>query len=117
MGVKEEIHRVSQNVFSDIKVACSEQVQAKAQIMSRIAEIIRDRRLTQPQASKLLGIPKSKVSYLMNGKLSIFSLKDLSELLNTFEDFLLANDHVFLKKMRAARKAHRLGKTHSLENR
>jgi len=30
------------------------------------------------------------------------------------EDFLLAKDPSFLKKMRASRKAHRLGKTRSL---
>ena len=32
------------------------------------------------------------------------------------EDFLLAKDPVFLKKMRAARRAHRLGKTRSLQD-
>lgn len=32
------------------------------------------------------------------------------------EDFLLSKDPVFLKKMRAARKAHRLGKTRSLQD-
>lgn len=32
------------------------------------------------------------------------------------EDFLLAKDPAFLKKMRAARKAHRLGKTRLLQD-
>lgn len=33
------------------------------------------------------------------------------------EDFLLAKDPAFLKKMRAARKAHRAGKAHPLQMR
>jgi len=55
---------------------------ARAQVMSRVADVIRERGLTQKEASSLLGIPQSKVSCLMNGKLSMFSLDHLFELLN-----------------------------------
>lgn len=53
--------------------------------MSRIAEILRERRLTQQGAAKMLGISQSKVSCLMNGKLSMFSLDYLFELLNALD--------------------------------
>ena len=53
--------------------------------MSRIADIIHERGLTQKRASVLLGIPQSKVSCLMNGKLSMFSLDHLFELLNALD--------------------------------
>ena len=82
---KEKIHRGSDNVFFDIGVAHPERVMARAQIMSRIAEIIKERRLTQKEASELLGIPQSKVSCLMNGKLSMFSLDFLFEILNALD--------------------------------
>ena len=85
MSAKEKIERGSGNVFADIGVVHPERVQARAQIMSRIAEIIRERRLTQQKASKLLGIPQSKISCLMNGKLSMFSLDHLFELLNALD--------------------------------
>ena len=85
MSVKGKIEKEIGNVFADIGVAHPERVQARAQIMSRVAEIIRERNLTQQKASKLLGIPQSKVSCLMNGKLSMFSLDHLFELLNALD--------------------------------
>ena len=82
---KEKVQRGSGNVFADLGVAHPERVLARAQIMSRIAEIIKERGLTQQQAAKLLGIPQSKVSCLINGKLSMFSLDFLFEILNALD--------------------------------
>jgi len=82
---KEKVQRGSGNVFADIGVAHPERVMARAQIMSRIAEILKERGLTQHEAAKLLGLPQSKVSCLMNGKLSMFSLDRLFELLNALD--------------------------------
>ena len=85
MNKDEKIHRGSGNVFADIGVSHSERVFARAQIMSRISEIINERGLTQKEASKLLNLPQSKISCLMNGKLSMFSLDHLFELLNALD--------------------------------
>ena len=85
MNTKEIIHRGSVNVFSDIGVAHPERVQARAQVMFLISEIIRKRGLTQKQAAAILGIPQSKVSCLMNSKLSNFSMDHLFELLNALD--------------------------------
>ena len=85
MSEKEKIQRGSGNVFADIGAGHPERVQTRAQVMFRIAEIIRDRGLTQKQAAKLFGVPQSKVSCLMNGKLSAFSLDYLFEILNVLD--------------------------------
>ena len=85
MNSKEKIYRGTGNVFADLSVTHPERVLVRAQVMSRIAEIIDERRLTQKQASKILGVPQSKVSCLMNGKLSMFSLDHLFELLNALD--------------------------------
>lgn len=85
MKTKEAIHRGSDNVFADIGIAHPERVQARAQVMFLIADIIRKRGLTQTQASAILGIPQSKVSCLMNGRLSNFSMDHLFELLNALD--------------------------------
>ena len=85
MSQKEKINRGSGNVFADIGVEHPERVLARAQIMFRISEIIKEQDLTQKEASKILGIPQSKVSCLMNGKLSMFSLDHLFELLNALD--------------------------------
>ena len=93
MKEKEKIRPGSGNVFGDLGLAHPERVLARAQIMRRIAEIIRERQLTQKEASKLLRIPQSKVSCLMNGKLSMFSLDYLFELLNALD----RNVEIFIK--------------------
>ena len=85
MSSKEKVQRGSGNVFADIGVAHPERVLARAQVMSRISEIIRERGLTQKQAGDLLNLPQSKISCLMSGKLSIFSLEHLFELLNALD--------------------------------
>ena len=85
MNTNKKIHRGSDNVFADIGVSHPERVQARAQVMCLIAEIIKERGLTQQRAAKLLGIPQSKVSCLMNGKLSVFSLDFLFEILNALD--------------------------------
>ncbi len=78
-------HRGSGNVFADIGVVHPERVLVRAQVMSRIAEIIKERHISQKQASALLNLPQSKVSCLINGKLSMFSLEHLFELLNALD--------------------------------
>ena len=85
MKTKEMIRRGSDNIFADIGVAHPERVQARAQVMFLIAEIIRKRGVTQKQAAALLGITQSRVSCLMNGKLSNFSMDHLFELLNALD--------------------------------
>ena len=85
MRTKEKVYRGSGNVFADIGAAYPGRTLARAQIMSRTAEIIKERHLTQKEASELLGIPQSKISCLVNGKLSMFSLDHLLVLLNKLD--------------------------------
>jgi len=85
MKVKEKVERGGSNVFDDVGVLHPQQARVRAQVMSRIAEILKERGLTQKKAAKILGIPQSKISCLMNGKLSMFSLEHLFELLNALD--------------------------------
>ncbi len=82
MTKNKKIHRSSGNVFADISVEYPTRVLYRAQIMHRIAELIDEKGLTQREAAEILDLPQSKVSCLMNGKLSLFSLDHLFELLN-----------------------------------
>lgn len=85
MSAEHKVHRGSGNLFADLGIAHPERVLARAQVMARIADMIRERGLTQQQTAALLGIPQSKVSCLMHGKLSMFSLDHLFELLNALD--------------------------------
>src|SRR3989338_9539871 len=85
MSTKEKVHIGSGNVFQDIGSAYPDRLLTRAKTMLRISQIIKERRLTQDRAAKLLGISQSKISCLMNGKLSVFSLEHLFELLNALD--------------------------------
>ena len=85
MSANDKIHKGSGNVFQDIGSAYPDRLLTRAKTMFRISQIIKERGLTQDKTAKLLGIPQSKVSCLMNGKLSVFSLEHLFELLNALD--------------------------------
>ena len=69
------------NVFADIGVPEPEEEQAKAQLASRIREIVRQRGLTQTVAAGILRVDQPKVSALLNGRLTSFSSERLMRLL------------------------------------
>ena len=71
----------SGNVFADIGVPEPEEELAKAQLASRIREIVRGRRLTQVAAAAVMGIDQPNVSALLSGRLTNFSSERLMRLL------------------------------------
>lgn len=71
----------SGNVFADIGVSEPEEELAKAQLASRIREIVRGSRLTQVAAAAVMGIDQPKVSALLSGRLANFSSERLMRLL------------------------------------
>lgn len=73
----------SGNVFADIGVPEPEEALAKAQLASRIREIVRDSRLTQVAAAAVMGIDQPKVSALLGGRLTNFSSERLMRLLTS----------------------------------
>jgi predicted XRE-type DNA-binding protein len=72
----------SGNVFQDLALADPDELLAKAELVHRISDIIRERELTQGQAAALLGIDQPKVSALKRGKLDGFSIDRLFRFLN-----------------------------------
>jgi predicted XRE-type DNA-binding protein len=70
----DDIVESSGNVFADLQVKEPEAALAKAEIAHAIGEIINARRLTQAQAATLLEIDQPKVSALVRGRLSGFSI-------------------------------------------
>ena len=74
--------RGTTNVFADLGYANPEEMLAKAQLVSRISDLIKQRRLTQGDAATLLGIDQPNVSRLLRGQLSGFSYERLLKFLN-----------------------------------
>ena len=56
------------NVYADLGIADAEEMLVKAQLATKIAEIIKRRKLTQIQASALLGMPQPKLSNMLRGR-------------------------------------------------
>lgn len=75
----------SGNVFADSGLPDADMRQAKADLARRIRGIVRERGLTQAQAGEILDLRQPKVSALMRGLLSGFSLERLVSLLKAFE--------------------------------
>ena len=59
--------RSSGNVYADLAFADSDEMLAKARIVTQIGRIIQTRKLTQAKAAELLGIDQPKVSALLRG--------------------------------------------------
>lgn len=68
---------LNRNVFADLGFENPDEMLIKAELARRISKIIKNRRLTQRQAARLLHVDQPKVSALINGKLRDFSTERL----------------------------------------
>lgn len=73
------------NIFADLGDPEAEQTLVRAQLLSRIIEIISDRNLTDDQTATILPLSKQETTALINGKLSQFSLEKLFQILNSLD--------------------------------
>lgn len=67
----------SGNIFADLDLPDPELLLAKAKLCAKISRIVRERKLTQKQAAKLMGLTQPNVSDLLNGRLDGFTLDRL----------------------------------------
>lgn len=63
-----KIEHGSTNVYADLGMADAEEMLVKAQLATKIGDILRRRKLTQVQAAELLGITQPKLSGLLRGQ-------------------------------------------------
>ncbi|NGX46440.1 MAG: hypothetical protein K940chlam2_01631 [Chlamydiae bacterium] len=70
------------NVFADLGISDASEAMAKAEIAKKIHNIIKKEKLTQAKAAKVLKINQPKVSLLLRGYLTDFSLERLLRFLN-----------------------------------
>ena len=93
------VERSSGNVFADLGRPDAEAHLLKAELVARIDEIIRERRLTQARAAELLGLSQPDVSRLLRGNFRDYSIERLLRLLTA-----LGRDvEIVIRKTRARR--------------
>jgi predicted XRE-type DNA-binding protein len=85
MSNKIKVTPSSGNVFADLGVVDAEETLAKAEVASRICDIIAERKLSQTTAASILGVDQPKVSALTRGRLEGFSSERLFRFLNALD--------------------------------
>jgi predicted XRE-type DNA-binding protein len=94
------IERGSNNVFADPGRPDADAHLLKAELVSRIDQIIRERRLTQARVAEMLGISQPDVSRLLRGNFRDYSVERLLRLLTG-----LGRDvEIVIRKPRARRR-------------
>ena len=71
----------SRSVYADLGYRNNEEMTIKAQLVTKIAEILHQRRLTQEQAAQILGLTQPRVSALLKGRFRGISQRRLLECL------------------------------------
>jgi len=71
----------SANVYADLGSRTPENMLVKAQLVSKIADLLAERGFTQTKAAELLGIPQPKLSKMLRGQFRGFSERKLMDCL------------------------------------
>ena len=73
--------RGSTNVYADLGYRAPQSMLVKAQLVTRIAELLDEKEMTQTKAVAVLGIPQPKLSKMLRGQFRGFSERKLMDCL------------------------------------
>jgi predicted XRE-type DNA-binding protein len=82
---KIKVYEGSGNVFADLGLPNPEERLLKANIVSELHRLIKERGLTQVKAVKLIGIHQPDLSLLLRGDFDDYSVERLMKMLTVFE--------------------------------
>jgi phage-related protein len=77
-----DIKKGSTNVYADLGLADAAGMLVKARLAAKIAEIIKQRRLTQVRAAAIIGMPQPKLSGMLRGRFRGISETKMLQCLN-----------------------------------
>jgi len=80
---RSEISRSSGNVFADLGFDAdeSEHLRIRSTLMATVRQVILDKQMTQAQAAELFEVNQPRISDLMRGKIGLFSIDTLVDML------------------------------------
>jgi predicted XRE-type DNA-binding protein len=80
---KVKLTRSSGNVFRDLGFSGdeAEYLKVRAELMAHVQKVIAARGLKQAEAAKVLGVAQPRVSDLMRGRIDLFSIDTLIDML------------------------------------
>src|SRR3954453_10483240 len=82
---REPVIRGTGNVFADLGFPDAAERQAKLRLAYALNGLLEERKLSQAEAAKVLGVSQPKVSALRNYKLAGFSVERLMNLLTALD--------------------------------
>lgn len=85
MARKVRVEMGSGNIFADLGLPDADTHFLKAQIVSEIYRLTTERKLTQAQACKLMGITQPEVSRMFKGRFREYSVDRLMGFLTSFD--------------------------------
>ncbi len=94
----DEVVRGSGNVFADLGFPDAAERQAKLRLAYALNQVLDQRKLTQAEAAKVLGVGQPKVSALRRYKLAGFSVERLMTLLTALDqdvEIVIKRKHSF----------------------
>ncbi|MBI2964048.1 MAG: XRE family transcriptional regulator [Deltaproteobacteria bacterium] len=79
-----KIERSRGNVFRDLGFSRqeAESLKLRAELMLQITRLIKRRKVTQAEAARLLGATQPRISDLVRGRIDLFSIDGLVEMLS-----------------------------------
>lgn len=75
----------SDNVFADLGLENAEELKTKTLLLIEIRRIVKAKKLKQAEIANVFDVPQSKVSKLLNGKVSGFSTDRLMKFLTILD--------------------------------
>ena len=83
---KVKLTRSSGNVFRDLGFSGdeAESLQVRAELMAHLQQVITARGLKQAEAAEVLGVTQPRVSDVMRGRIDLFSIDTLIDMLARF---------------------------------
>ncbi len=83
MAASAKVGRSSGNVFRDLGFGRDEaqHLLVRSKLMIEIEKVVRERRLTQAAAAKVMGVSQPRISDLLRGKVELFSSDSLIDML------------------------------------
>jgi predicted XRE-type DNA-binding protein len=99
-----EVIRGTGNVFADLGYPDAAERQAKLRLAYALNQVLAERKLTQAEAAKVLGVTQPKVSALAHYKLAGFSVERLMTLLTALDQDI----EIVIKRKPRSRRAARI---------
>ena len=81
MSKRETVRRGTKNVFADLGFPDAETHLLKAELVSRVQDVLQERQLTQTEAARITGVSQPDISRMLKGQFRDISVERIMRIL------------------------------------